>query len=117
MKKLTFNLIQQLKNDASISAFVAGLVIVLVGMTSSAVLVYQAALVVGATPQEAGSWLGSLCLAMGIVTLALSLRYKAPVLTAWSTAGAALLVTGLKGVPISDAIGAFIFSASLIFLC
>lgn len=54
---------------------------------------------------------------MGVSTLALTLWYRAPVLTAWSTPGAALLVTGLHGVSIQDAIGVFIVANALIVLC
>lgn len=59
----------------------------------------------------------ALGLGMGITTIGLSLRYKTPVITAWSTPGAALLVTSLPGIPMAEAIGAFLFSASLITLC
>lgn len=51
---------------------------------------------------------------MGITCIGLSFYYKKPVLTAWSTPGAALLATSLVGVSMSDAIGAFLFSAMLI---
>lgn len=46
---------------------------------------------------------------MGVTTIGLSLRYKAPVITAWSTPGAALLVTSLSGVSMAEAVGAFCF--------
>lgn len=39
----------------------------------------------------------ALGLGMGVSTLALSCWYRAPVLTAWSTPGAALLATSLAG--------------------
>ena len=53
---------------------------------------------------------------MGITCIGLSFYYKKPILTAWSTPGAALLATSLVGVSMSDAIGAFMFSAVLIIL-
>lgn len=106
----------QIKKDFSVSAFVAGLIVVLVGMTSSAVIVFQAATAYGATPTEASSWLGALCLGMGILTLYFSLKYKAPVLMAWSTPGAVLLVSGAQGFSMAEVIGAFVFSSFLVFL-
>jgi benzoate membrane transport protein len=109
--------IRRLIKDASISGLTAGFIVTLVGMTSSAILVFQAALAAGVSSQDASSWLGSLCVVVGVLTIALSVYYRAPVLLAWSTSGAALLTTGLVGVPLSDAIGAFVFSAALIFLC
>jgi len=53
---------------------------------------------------------------MGVTCIGLSYYYKKPILTAWSTPGAALLVTSLVGVSMSDAIGAFLFCAILITL-
>ncbi len=46
---------------------------------------------------------------MGVTSLGLSLRYRMPLLTAWSTPGAAFLATSLPGIPIAEAIGAFLF--------
>ncbi|MGO3768682.1 MAG: benzoate/H(+) symporter BenE family transporter, partial [Vreelandella alkaliphila] len=54
---------------------------------------------------------------MGITSIGLSLRYRMPLLTAWSTPGAAFLATNLPGIPLDEAIGAFLFSALLITLC
>lgn len=95
----------------------AGFIAVLVGYTSSAVIVFQAASAAGAGPAEISSWLWALGLGMAATSIGLSLYYRAPVLTAWSTPGAALLVTALAGVPISEAIGTFLFSSLLITLC
>lgn len=103
--------------DFSLSTVVAGFIAVLVGYTSSAVIVFQAASALGATPAQAGAWLGVICVAMGLLTVTLSAKYKMPVMFAWSTPGAALLITGAAGIPLSDSIGIFIFSASMIFLC
>lgn len=98
-------------------AVVAGFVAVLVGYTSSAAIIFQAAGAAGASELQIGGWLSMLGLAMGVTTLGLSLYYRAPILTAWSTPGAALLVTSLPGTPIAQAIGIFIFASGLIFLC
>lgn len=95
----------------------AGFIAVLVGYTSSVVIVFQAASAAGATPEQVSSWLWALGLGMAATSIGMSLHFRAPVLTAWSTPGAALLVTALAGVPMSDAIGAFLFSSALITLC
>lgn len=100
-----------------LSHLTAGFVAVLVGYTSSAVIIFQAAEAAGATPAQIGGWLGALGLAMGITSIGLSLRYRQPILTAWSTPGAALLAVSLPGVPLSDAIGVFVFCALLILAC
>ncbi|APR33527.1 benzoate transporter [Citrobacter freundii] len=95
----------------------SGFVAVLVGYASSAAIIWQAALAAGATTEQIAGWMTALGIAMGVSTLALTLWYRAPVLTAWSTPGAALLVTGLQGVTIQDAIGVFIVANALIVLC
>ena len=95
---------------------VAGFVAVLVGFTSSVVIVFQAAAALGATPAQTASWIWALGLGMGLTSLGLSWHYRQPVLTAWSTPGAALLVTAGAGVPMAQAVGAFIVCAVLITL-
>ena len=93
---------------------VAGLIAVLVGFTSSVVIVFHAAAALGATPAQTASWIWALGLGMGLTSLGLSWHYRQPVLTAWSTLGAALLVTAGAGVPMNEAIGAFVVCALLI---
>ncbi|WP_255322838.1 benzoate/H(+) symporter BenE family transporter [Lysobacter sp. K5869] len=99
--------------DLSLSAVVAGFVAVLVGFTSSAAIVFSAAQASGADQAEIASWMWALGLGMGLTCIGLSLRYKVPVVTAWSTPGAAMLITGAAGLPLSQAIGAFVISAAL----
>jgi benzoate membrane transport protein len=105
---------RHLLKDFSLSAIAAGFVTVLVGFASSAVIVFQAAQSLGATPEEISSWMWALGLGMGLTCIGLSLRYRMPVVTAWSTPGAAMLIGSVAGLPLSDAIGAFLMSALLI---
>ena len=105
---------RHLLKDLSLSAIAAGFVTVLVGFASSAVIVFQAAQSLGASPEETSSWMWALGLGMGLTCIGLSLRYRMPVVTAWSTPGAAMLIGSVAGLPLSDAIGAFLMSALLI---
>ena len=105
---------RHLLKDLSLSAIAAGFVTVLVGFASSAVIVFQAAQSLGASPEEISSWMWALGLGMGLTCIGLSLRYRMPVVTAWSTPGAAMLISSAAGLPLSDAIGAFLLSALLI---
>jgi len=100
----------------SLSNLIAGLVATTVGFTSSIVIIFQAATTIGATPAEISSWLLVLGLGAAVTTIGFSLYYRMPILTAWSTPGAALLVTSLAGVSMPEAIGAFVFSAILMIL-
>ncbi|WP_436876516.1 benzoate/H(+) symporter BenE family transporter [Siccibacter turicensis] len=95
----------------------AGFVAVLVGYASSAAIVWQAADAAGASPAVIAGWMTMLGIGMGVSTLVLTLWFRAPVLTAWSTPGAALLATSLPGVPIQEAVGVFVFASALIVLC
>ncbi|HHH2806336.1 TPA: benzoate/H(+) symporter BenE family transporter [Citrobacter amalonaticus] len=95
----------------------SGFVAVLVGYASSAAIIWQAAVAAGASTAQIAGWMSALGLAMGISTLILTFWYRAPVLTAWSTPGAALLVTGLQGLTLPEAIGVFIIANALIVLC
>lgn len=95
----------------------SGFVAVLVGYASSAAIIWQAAVAAGASTTQIAGWMTALGIAMGASTLILTLWYRAPVLTAWSTPGAALLVTGLQGLTLPEAIGVFIIANALIVLC
>ncbi|RAU16989.1 hypothetical protein DN062_15350 [Nitrincola tibetensis] len=114
--KVPYFLTPQLFKDFSLSTLTSGFVAILVGYTSSAVIIFQAAASAGASTAEVTSWFFALGIGMGISTLGLTLYYRTPILTAWSTPGAALLVTSLNGVSLPEAIAAFMFSAILITL-
>ena len=104
----------RLLRDQSLSAVAAGFVTVLVGFASSAAIVFQAAQALGATPAQTASWMWALGIGMGLTCIGLSLRWKMPVVTAWSTPGAAVLVTSAAGVPMDEAVAGFLVSAALI---
>ncbi|WP_082723398.1 benzoate/H(+) symporter BenE family transporter [Lysobacter capsici] len=103
----------RLLRDLSLSAVIAGFVAVLVGFTSSAAIVFSAAQASGASDAEIASWMWALGLGMGATCIGLSLRYRVPVVTAWSTPGAAMLITGAAGLPLAEIVGAFVVSAVL----
>ncbi|WP_429948114.1 benzoate/H(+) symporter BenE family transporter [Comamonas sediminis] len=102
--------------DMSASALIAGFVTVLVGLTSSIAIVFQAAQSFGATPAQVSSWVWSLGIGVGLCCWVPSILLRKPVVVAWSTPGAAVLATaGATGAfGMGDAIGAFIISAVLI---
>ncbi|WP_434680896.1 benzoate/H(+) symporter BenE family transporter [Pseudomonas sp. R1-18] len=103
--------------DTSPSAVVAGFIAMMTGCTSSLVLIFQAGQAAGLTEGQISSWLWSLFIGLAVCSIGLSLRYRTPVTVAWSTPGAALLITSLGGVSYPEAIGAFITSAILVTIC
>ena len=104
-------------SDSSASSVVAGFIAMLTGYTSSLVLMFQAGQAAGLSEAQISSWIWALSIGMAICSIGLSLRYRTPVVVAWSTPGAALLISSLPGVPYPEAIGAFIFASALIMLC
>lgn len=108
----------QFFKDLSVSAVSAGFVAVLVGFTSSVAIVFQAAQSFHATPAQIASWMWALGLGMGLCSLLPSLWLRKPVMVAWSTPGAAVLVAaGATGnFDMAQAVGAFIVCALLITL-
>lgn len=103
--------------DLSLSAIIAGFIAVIVAFTSTAALIYQAAYTLGASTEEIGSWIGALGIGMGICSFGLSWYYRMPILIAWSTPGAAMLIASTSRVPLSDAIGAFVICGILMAIC
>ncbi|GIZ13767.1 benzoate/H(+) symporter BenE family transporter [Pseudomonas sp. NCCP-436] len=102
--------------DSSTSSIVAGFIAMLTGYTSSLVLMFQAGQAAGLSSGQISSWIWALSIGMALCCIVLSLRYRAPVMIAWSTPGAALLITSLPGVPYGEAIGAYILASGLIVL-
>ncbi|MDU4032013.1 benzoate/H(+) symporter BenE family transporter [Acinetobacter sp.] len=98
---------QKILEDISIPAIFAGFITFLVGISVSAVLVIQAAQILGATSEQISSWFWALGLGIGISGLFLSWKFKYPVATSWSTAGLALIIATGSGYTLYEAIGAF----------
>ena len=109
--------LRQAGRDLSLPALTAGLVAVLVSFGGTAVLMVQAGHAAGLDTAHIGSWLGAISLALGLGGAVISLRTGIPVALAWSTPGAAFLVTALVGVPFDQAVGAFMLAAALTLAC
>jgi benzoate membrane transport protein len=103
--------------DSSPSSIVAGFIAMMTGVTSSLVLMFQAGQAAGLTSAQISSWIWALFMGMAVCSIGLSLRYRSPITVAWSTPGAALLITSLGGVAYPEAIGAFITCAVLVIIC
>ncbi|MBG0820217.1 benzoate/H(+) symporter BenE family transporter [Planomonospora sp. ID91781] len=86
----------------------AGVVTALVGFASSFAVVLAGLRAVGADQTQAASGLLALCVAAGATAIWFGLRLRIPVSVAWSTPGAALLVsTGAVEGGFPAAVGAF----------
>ncbi|MFN8075939.1 MAG: benzoate/H(+) symporter BenE family transporter [Kineosporiaceae bacterium] len=102
---------RSLLRDASLSAVVAGVVAVLVSYAGPFVVVLAAARAAGVDAPTTASWVWAISIGSGAAALGLSLWTRQPIVVAWSTPGAALLVTSLPGHTWPDAVGAFCVAA------
>jgi benzoate membrane transport protein len=94
----------------------SALTAVVVGFASTILVIMQAAQAVGATPSQQASWAAVLCFGMAITSFFLSWQHKMPIITAWSTPGAALIATSAAGVTYPHALGAFVVAGFLMAL-
>jgi benzoate membrane transport protein len=89
----------------------------LVGFTSTIALIFQAARLLGANPDQVSSWVLALGLGMGVGSIGLSLWTRSPILITWSTPGAAVIAAAASGVSLAEATGAFLVCGLLMYLC
>lgn len=93
---------------------VAGVIAASVGFASSFTIVLAGLVAVGATDRQASSGLLVLSVSMGAVGMWASWRQKLPISIAWSTPGAALLVSsGALDGGYRTALGAFVVAGAL----
>lgn len=103
----------KLLQDFSIPAVFAGFITFLIGISVSAVLVIQAAQILGASAEQISSWFWALGFGIGLSGFILSWKFKYPVATSWSTAGLALILATGSGYSLYEALGAFFISGLL----
>ncbi|MCH7420320.1 benzoate/H(+) symporter BenE family transporter [Pseudomonas mosselii] len=103
-----------LRKDFSVSALVAGLIAVIISYAGPLIIVFQAADQAGLGNEATASWIWAISIGSGLTGLLLSWKLRVPVITAWSTPGAALLVSMLPGVSLAQAVGAYIVASLLI---
>ena len=99
-----------------LSLSTAALAAVVIGFASTILVLMQAAQAIGASLAQQASMAAVLCFAMAITSFVLCLRYKMPIIIAWSTPGAALIVGSAHGVTYPAALGAFVFAGALMVL-
>ncbi|MEO1250070.1 MAG: benzoate/H(+) symporter BenE family transporter [Pseudomonadota bacterium] len=95
-----------------VSVVISALMAVTIGVGASLAVLLAAAEAVGATPEQTSSWIAVSSLMVAITCLVLSAYHRMPVLTAWSTPGAAL-IAATSGLTINQVVGAFFFAAVL----
>jgi benzoate membrane transport protein len=105
------------QKDFSAQALWQGLLVALVGYASSAAVLIQGLVAVGASVTQVTSALIVIGILQGVVAIALSWSTRMPIFIAWSTPGMALLATtGAVAGGFPAAVGAFIAVGALIML-
>ncbi len=110
------NLIQTLKEDWSVSATVAGFLAVLISYSGPLVIFFQAAQQAQVSQAMMISWIWGISIGAAVTGIFLSIKFKVPVITAWSAPGTALLITLFPDLSLSEAVAAYITSAVVIFI-
>lgn len=98
--------------DTSVSAIIAGIVVTLVGYSSSLIFVLEAARAAELDKAQTSSWVWAISIGSGLCGLALTLFTRTPIIVAWSTPGAALLIASIGGFTFGEAVGAFIVASA-----
>ncbi|WP_375738758.1 benzoate/H(+) symporter BenE family transporter [Pseudomonas boanensis] len=107
---------RSLMKDLSLSALVAGFIATLISYAGPLVIVFQAAKSAGMSAEALSSWVWAISIGSGVLGIVLSLRFKVPVVIAWSAPGSALLVSMLPGISPNEAVGAYILANGIIVL-
>ncbi|RJG08840.1 benzoate transporter BenE [Pseudomonas cavernicola] len=105
---------KELLRDFSLSAAVAGFIATVISYAGPLVIIFQAAKTANLPHDVLSSWVWAISIGSGVLGIVLSMRFKVPVIIAWSAPGSALLVALLPSISLNEAIGAYIISSLII---
>ncbi|WP_077046153.1 benzoate/H(+) symporter BenE family transporter [Pseudomonas sp. KK4] len=105
-----------LMRDFSLSAAVAGFVATIISYAGPLVIIFQAADAAHLSRELLSSWVWAISIGSALLGIGLSLRYRVPIIIAWSAPGSALLVALLPDISMNEAVGAYLLSSLIIFL-
>lgn len=106
---------KNLFKDCSLSALVAGMIATFISYAGPLVIIFHAAQSASLSLETLSSWVWAISIGSAVLGALLSLRYRVPVVIAWSIPGSALLVSALPQIGLNQAIGAYLV-ANLILL-
>ncbi|MEE1924169.1 benzoate/H(+) symporter BenE family transporter [Pseudomonas sp. 148P] len=107
---------KDLFKDCSLSALVAGMIATVISYAGPLVLVFHAAESAGLSHSLLSSWVWAISIGSAVLGAVLSLRYRVPVVIAWSIPGSALLVTALPQIGLNQAVGAYLVTNLVLLL-
>jgi len=103
-----------MQKDLSLSAITAGLLAVLISYSGPLVIFYQAAQSADVSNEMMASWVWAISIGAALSGIFLSIWFKAPIITAWSAPGTALLITLFPELSLNEAVGAYITAAIIL---
>jgi benzoate membrane transport protein len=103
-------------HDLSLSALVAGCIATLISYAGPLVIIFQAADSAGLSHAVLTSWVWAISIGSAVLGIGLSLRYRVPLVIAWSAPGSALLVSLLPQISLNEAVGAYLVANLVILL-
>lgn len=101
-------------SDWSVSSVTAGFLAVLVSFTGPLAIFYQAAQAGHADSATFASWVWGISIGAAVSGILLSWMLRAPIITAWSAPGTALLITLFPGLSLNEAVGAYLTAAAIL---
>ncbi|MCU4570060.1 benzoate/H(+) symporter BenE [Acinetobacter ursingii] len=110
------SLLKTLKQDWSLSATVAGFLAVLISYSGPLIIFFQAAQKAQVSPEMMISWIWGISIGAALTGIYLSIRFKTPIITAWSAPGTALLVSLFPNISLNEAVAAYITAAIVILI-
>lgn len=99
--------------DWSVTAWMTGFLAVLISYSGPLVIFIQAAQAGHMPPEMLSSWIWAISIGAGLSGIALSIWLKAPVITAWSAPGTALLLNLFPAISMAEVVGAYVCAALL----
>ncbi|GAB6406579.1 benzoate/H(+) symporter BenE family transporter [Pseudomonas sp. MHK4] len=102
--------------DFSVSAAVAGFIATVISYAGPLVIIFQAAQSAHLPREVLSSWIWAISIGSAVLGIGLSLRFRVPVIIAWSAPGSALLVALLPEISMAEAVGAYLVSSLIIFV-
>lgn len=106
----------RLLKDLSLPAVVAGFLAVLVSYSGPLAIFFQAGASAGISEEMTTSWVWAISMGAAISGIVLSIWLKAPIVTAWSAPGTALLVALFPDLSLNEAVGAYLTAAVILFI-
>ncbi|MBD8555887.1 benzoate/H(+) symporter BenE family transporter [Rhizobium sp. CFBP 8762] len=97
------------------SVFASAGVAAVVGFGGTLALIIAAAQKLEATQTQTASWVTAVCIAIALSSTFLSLRFRMPLITAWSTPGLAV-ISASTGFGLNEAVGAFVITGAALLL-